>query len=247
MQRDKTTSVSGFLLLRSLASRRPLRPLTSRGRKSRADRQWLTPSRRGEAPFGPRARNRLCARADQGYGERTARQVQFPADPRNPGRGEVINDPEARAKAIRSALRKRVGRSGRTQAEQSPKRKASRRCLPAPETDEVHGRRSRRGARQPFDAPRRPERSDGPPYARRCPRSPREFILSEVEGSNDQTDMERQFTKRSIRLSSGEARPRRRGPRVTKRLLQSGVSYGGGLPGRAGVAPARRDGPARTT
>jgi len=65
--------------------------------------------------------------------------------------------------------------------------------------------------------------------------------------SGKQPEMERQFNAEieSLKLGEGETFHGEGILAVTKALLQSGVSYVGGLPGRAGVAPARRHGARR--
>ncbi len=102
----KTTSVSGFLLLRSLASLRPLRPLTSRWKEEQAlIGRWLTAvTAAAKHHSGLALEIALCARLIKGYGETHARgKSNFLRILETLVEGEVINDPEARAKAIRSA------------------------------------------------------------------------------------------------------------------------------------------------
>jgi indolepyruvate ferredoxin oxidoreductase beta subunit len=102
----RTTSVSGFLLLRALASLRPLRPLTSRWKEEQAlIGRWLTAvTAAAKHHSGLALEIALCARLIKGYGETHARgKSSFLRILETLVEGEVINDPEARAKAIRAA------------------------------------------------------------------------------------------------------------------------------------------------
>jgi indolepyruvate ferredoxin oxidoreductase beta subunit len=102
----KTTSVSGFLLLRCLASLRPLRPLTSRWKEEQAlIARWLTAvTAAAKHHSGLALEITLCARLIKGYGETHARgKSNFLRILETLVEGEVINDPEARAQAIRAA------------------------------------------------------------------------------------------------------------------------------------------------
>ena len=102
----RTTSVSGFLLLRCLASLRPLRPLTSRWREEQAlIGRWLT-AITAAAKHHPGLALEIaqCGRLIKGYGETHARgKSNFLRILDTLVEGESISDPEARAKAIRSA------------------------------------------------------------------------------------------------------------------------------------------------
>lgn len=102
----KTTSVSGFLLLRCLASLRPLRPFTSRWREEQEliDR-WLA-AVIAAAKHHPALALEIasCGRLIKGYGETHARgKSNFLRILDTLVDGELIGDPEARAKAIRAA------------------------------------------------------------------------------------------------------------------------------------------------
>jgi len=102
----RTTSVSGFVLLRCLASLRPLRPLTSRWKEEQAliDR-WLTAIRAAAKHHpGLALEIAMCGRLIKGYGETHARgKANFLRILDTLVEGEAIGDPEARAKAIRAA------------------------------------------------------------------------------------------------------------------------------------------------
>jgi len=102
----RTTSVSGFLLLRCLASLRPLRPLTSRWREEQAlIGRWLTAViAAAKHHSGLALEIALCARLIKGYGETHARgKSNFLRILDTLIEGEVVSDPEARAKGIRAA------------------------------------------------------------------------------------------------------------------------------------------------
>ena len=102
----KTTSVSGFLLLRSLAWLRPLRPYTSRWREEQAlIGRWL-----GEITAAAKVdpalalEIALCGRLIKGYGDTHKRgQDNFLRILDTLVRDESISDPKARAQAIRAA------------------------------------------------------------------------------------------------------------------------------------------------
>jgi len=102
----KTTSVSGFLLLRCLASLRPLRPLTSRWREEQAlIGKWLT-AVTAAAKHHPGLALEIaqCGRLIKGYGETHARgKSNFLRILDTLVEGKAISDPEARAKAIHAA------------------------------------------------------------------------------------------------------------------------------------------------
>ena len=102
----RTTSVSGFVLLRCLASLRPLRPLTSRWREEQAlIGRWLTAViAAAKHHSGLALEIALCARLIKGYGETHARgKSNFLRILDTLIEGEVVSDPEARAKGIRAA------------------------------------------------------------------------------------------------------------------------------------------------
>jgi indolepyruvate ferredoxin oxidoreductase, beta subunit len=102
----RTTNVSGFLLLRCLASLRPLRPLTSRWKEEQAlIGRWLTAvTAAAKHHSGLALEIALCARLIKGYGETHARgKANFLRILETLVDGELIGDAEARAKAIRSA------------------------------------------------------------------------------------------------------------------------------------------------
>jgi indolepyruvate ferredoxin oxidoreductase beta subunit len=102
----KTTSVSGFLLLRCLASLRPLRPLTSRWREEQAlIGRWLG-AIVAAAKHHPELALEIaqCGRLIKGYGETHARgKANFLRIFDTLVEGTVIGDPDARAGAIRAA------------------------------------------------------------------------------------------------------------------------------------------------
>jgi indolepyruvate ferredoxin oxidoreductase beta subunit len=102
----KTTSVSGFLLLRCLAALRPLRPLTSRWREEQAlIGRWLT-AVTAAAKHHPGLALEIaqCGRLIKGYGETHARgKASFLRILGTLIEGDVVADPAARAKAIRAA------------------------------------------------------------------------------------------------------------------------------------------------
>jgi indolepyruvate ferredoxin oxidoreductase beta subunit len=102
----KTTSVSGFLLLRCLAALRPLRPLTSRWREEQAlIGRWLT-ALTAAAKHHPGLALEIaqCGRLIKGYGETHARgKASFLRILGTLIEGDVVADPAARAKAIRAA------------------------------------------------------------------------------------------------------------------------------------------------
>lgn len=102
----RTTSVSGFLLLRCLASLRPLRPLTSRWKEEQAlIGRWLT-AITAAAKHHPGLALEIasCGRLIKGYGETHARgKSNFLRILDTLVEGEAVADPEARAKAIRAA------------------------------------------------------------------------------------------------------------------------------------------------
>jgi indolepyruvate ferredoxin oxidoreductase beta subunit len=102
----RTTSVSGFLLLRCLAALQPLRPLTSRWREEQAlIGRWLTAvTAAAKYHSGLAVEIALCARLIKGYGETHARgKANFLRILETLVEGEVVSDPEARAAAIRAA------------------------------------------------------------------------------------------------------------------------------------------------
>ena len=102
----KTTSVGGFVLLRCLASLRPLRPLTSRWREEQAlIGRWLA-AVTAAAKHHPRLALEvaLCARLIKGYGETHARgKANFLRIFETLVEGTAVGDPDARAAAIRAA------------------------------------------------------------------------------------------------------------------------------------------------
>jgi indolepyruvate ferredoxin oxidoreductase beta subunit len=102
----KTTSVSGFLLMRGLAKLRPLRPLTSRWKEEQTlIGRWLTAiTAAAKHHPGLALEIAMCGRLIKGYGETHARgKSNFLRILDTLVEGEAISDPEARAKAIRSA------------------------------------------------------------------------------------------------------------------------------------------------
>lgn len=102
----KTTSVSGFLLLRCLAMLRPLRPLTSRWREEQAlIGRWLTAvTAAAKHHSGLALEIAQCGRLIKGYGETHARgKTSFLRILGTLIEGDVVADPAARAKAIRAA------------------------------------------------------------------------------------------------------------------------------------------------
>jgi len=102
----KTTSVSGFFLLRPacLAASFQASHLAL-ARRTGADRPLAGLDRRGgEAGRGPGARNSAVRQADQGLRrDAPAQQGQFPEDSRHPCRGDALSDDRARIEAIRKA------------------------------------------------------------------------------------------------------------------------------------------------
>src|SRR5262245_21664966 len=102
----RTTSVSGFLLLRCLAALRPLRPLTSRWREEQAlIGRWLTAVTAAAKYHSALAFEiALCGRLIKGYGETHARgKANFLRILKTLVEGAAVGDPEARAAAIRAA------------------------------------------------------------------------------------------------------------------------------------------------
>ena len=102
----KTTSVSGFLLLRCLASLRPLRPLTSRWHQEQAlIGRWLAAiNAAAKHHSGLALEIALCGRLIKGYAETHQRgKANFLRILETLVEGRTVSDPEARAKAIRSA------------------------------------------------------------------------------------------------------------------------------------------------
>jgi indolepyruvate ferredoxin oxidoreductase, beta subunit len=102
----RTTSVIGFLLLRCLASLRPLRPLSSRWREEQAlIGRWLTAITAAAKHDAPLALEiALCGRLIKGYGETHARgKASFLRIMSALVEGDAIGDPGLRAKAIRAA------------------------------------------------------------------------------------------------------------------------------------------------
>jgi indolepyruvate ferredoxin oxidoreductase, beta subunit len=102
----KTTSVSGFLLLRFLARLRPLRPITSRWREEQMlIGRWLA-AVTAAAKHHPELALEiaLCGRLIKGYGETHARgKANFLRILETLVEGGAVADPAARAKAIRAA------------------------------------------------------------------------------------------------------------------------------------------------
>ena len=102
----KTTSVSGFLLLRCLAALRPLRRLSSRWREEQAlIGRWLTAvTAAAKHHSGLALEIAQCGRLIKGYGETHARgKANFLRILGTLIDGDVVADPAARAKAIRAA------------------------------------------------------------------------------------------------------------------------------------------------
>jgi len=102
----KTTSVSGFLLLRCLALLQPLRPLSSRWQEEQAliDR-WLA-AIVAAAKHHPVLALEIaqCGRLIKGYGETHARgKANFLRILDTLVESDAVGDPDARAKAIRAA------------------------------------------------------------------------------------------------------------------------------------------------
>ena len=102
----KTTSVSGFLLLRCLATLRPLRRITSRWREEQAlIGRWLN-AVTAAAKHHPGLALEIaqCGRLIKGYGETHARgKANFLRILGTLIEGDAVADPAARAKAIRAA------------------------------------------------------------------------------------------------------------------------------------------------
>lgn len=102
----KTTSVSGFLLLRCLATLRPLRPISSRWREEQLlIGRWLA-AITAAAKHHPGLALEIaqCGRLIKGYGETHARgKSSFLRILETLVEGEAISDPEARATAVRAA------------------------------------------------------------------------------------------------------------------------------------------------
>ncbi|HEY6239427.1 MAG TPA: indolepyruvate oxidoreductase subunit beta family protein [Burkholderiales bacterium] len=102
----KTTSVSGFLLLRSLAWLRPLRPLTSRWREEQAliDRWLGTIAAAAKRDHALALEIALCGRLIKGYGETHRRaKGNFQRILDTLVEGGAIADDRARVEAIRKA------------------------------------------------------------------------------------------------------------------------------------------------
>ncbi|HEX4798365.1 MAG TPA: indolepyruvate oxidoreductase subunit beta family protein [Burkholderiales bacterium] len=102
----KTTSVTGFLMLRALAWLRPLRPITSRWHEEQAlIERWLSAiAGVGQRDLGLALEIALCGRLIKGYGETHRRgKGNFLRILDTLVEGDVIADSQARAKAIRAA------------------------------------------------------------------------------------------------------------------------------------------------
>jgi indolepyruvate ferredoxin oxidoreductase beta subunit len=102
----RTTSVSGFLLLRCVAALRPLRPLSSRWREEQAlIARWLIAiTAAAKHHPGLALETALCGRLIKGYGETHARgKANFLRILGTLIEGNAVADPDARAKAIREA------------------------------------------------------------------------------------------------------------------------------------------------
>jgi indolepyruvate ferredoxin oxidoreductase beta subunit len=102
----RTTSVSGFLLLRCLAALQPLRPLTSRWKEEQGlIGRWLTAvTAAAKYHSGLALEIALCGRLIKGYGETHARgKSNFLRILDTLIEGKAAGDPEARAQAIRAA------------------------------------------------------------------------------------------------------------------------------------------------
>jgi len=102
----RTSGVGGFLLLRCLAALRPLRPLTSRWREEQAlIGRWLAAITAAAKYHTELALEiALCGRLIKGYGETHARgKASFLRILDTLIEGDVVAEPEARAKAIRAA------------------------------------------------------------------------------------------------------------------------------------------------
>jgi indolepyruvate ferredoxin oxidoreductase beta subunit len=102
----RTTSVSGFLLMRCLARLRPLRPFTSRWHEEqRLIGRWLA-AITAAAKHHPTLALEIasCGRLIKGYGETHARgKANFLRILETLVEGPAVSDPEARAQAIRAA------------------------------------------------------------------------------------------------------------------------------------------------
>ncbi len=102
----KTTSVSGFLMLRFLAWLRPLRPLTSRWHEEQAlIGRWLAAiAGAAKRDAGLALEIALCGRLIKGYGETHKRgKGNFLRILDTLVEGGAVADPRARAEAIRAA------------------------------------------------------------------------------------------------------------------------------------------------
>ncbi len=102
----KTTSVTGFLMLRALAWLRPLRPITSRWHEEQAlIERWLSAiAGAGQRDLGLALEIALCGRLIKGYGETHRRgKGNFLRILDTLVEGDVIADAKARAKAICAA------------------------------------------------------------------------------------------------------------------------------------------------
>jgi indolepyruvate ferredoxin oxidoreductase beta subunit len=102
----RTTSVSGFLLLRCLAALRPLRPISARWREEQVlIGRWLT-AITAAAKHHPALALEIaqCGRLIKGYGETHARgKANFLRILDTLVESDAISDPGARAEAIRAA------------------------------------------------------------------------------------------------------------------------------------------------
>jgi indolepyruvate ferredoxin oxidoreductase beta subunit len=102
----ETTSVTGFLMLRTLAWMRPLRPMTSRWHDEQALlERWLGAIiAAGQRDLGLALEIALCGRLIKGYGETHRRgKGNFLRILDTLVESDVIADSQARAKAIRAA------------------------------------------------------------------------------------------------------------------------------------------------
>ena len=102
----RTTSVSGFLLMRCVAAMRPLRPISSRWREEQVlIGRWLA-AITAAAKHHPALALEItqCGRLIKGYGETHARgKASFLRILDTLIESDAIGDPDARAKAIRAA------------------------------------------------------------------------------------------------------------------------------------------------
>ena len=213
----KTTSVFGFLQLRTLAALRRLRRMTARFDEEQTliDRWLAAVTKAGVPRPRPRARDRALRAADQGLRRHAPpREGELPAHPRHDRRsGGSVRAPTP--SAPRRSARRAKPRSPIPRAASSSSR--SRRSA---------SRRSRRRRSRSRSSAARPAARSGRP-------EPMEVSFK------DEIESPEARRRRDL--------PRRGHPRGHQGAAAVGRRLRRRLPGRAGVAPARRHGAGAAT